>query len=67
MTVPNFFSNNGSGKSSLMKAVGLTVIMAQAGLYVAAENLEYSPFDYLFTRILSNDNIFKGQSSFVVK
>ena len=61
------FSNNGSGKSSLMKSVGLAVIMAQAGLYVSARELEYCPFDYLFTRILSNDNIFKGQSSFVVE
>ncbi len=58
---------NAVGKSSLMKAVGLNVIMAQAGMYVAASHFEYQPFDYLFTRISDNDNLFKGQSSFAVE
>ena len=58
---------NAVGKSSLMKAVGLNIIMAQAGMYVAASNFTYQPFDYIFTRISDNDNIFKGQSSFAVE
>ena len=58
---------NAVGKSSLMKAVGLNIIMAQAGMYVAATNFTYQPFDYIFTRISDNDNIFKGQSSFAVE
>jgi DNA mismatch repair protein MutS len=55
---------NSSGKSSLMKSIGLAIIMAQAGMYVACDKFEYYPYDYLFTRIFSNDDIFKGQSTF---
>jgi DNA mismatch repair protein MutS len=58
---------NSSGKSSLMKAIGLSVVMAQCGMYVPAENFEFSPYDSLFARITGNDNIFKGQSSFTLE
>ena len=58
---------NAVGKSSFMKSVGILSIMAQAGMFVPAENLVYSPYKYLFTRILGNDNIYKGQSSFAVE
>ena len=58
---------NAVGKSSLMKAIGLNIIMAQAGMFVAASNFRYQPFDYIFTRISDNDNLFKGQSSFAVE
>jgi len=55
---------NSSGKSSLMKSIGIAVLMAQAGMYVACDSLEYCPYDYIFTRIFSSDDIFKGQSTF---
>lgn len=58
---------NASGKSSLMKAVGLNVIMAQAGMYVAATAMEYAPYTHIFTRISGNDNIYRGLSSFTVE
>ena len=58
---------NAVGKSSLMKAIGLNIIMAQAGMYVPASEFIYQPFDYIFTRIADNDNLFKGQSSFAVE
>jgi DNA mismatch repair protein MutS len=61
------FGVNASGKSSLMKAVGINLILAQSGFFVAAKSFEYYPFDYLFTRIWNNDNIFKGQSTFEVE
>jgi DNA mismatch repair protein MutS len=61
------FGLNGGGKSSLLKSVGLSVIMAQAGLYVAAQEFEYHPFKTIYTRIMGNDNIFKGHSSFEVE
>jgi len=61
------FGTNASGKSSLMKAVGVNIIMAQAGFFVAAKEFAYSPYEYLFTRINNNDNIFKGESSFAVE
>lgn len=57
---------NASGKSSLMKSIGIAIIMAQAGLYVPAK-LEYYPFKKLFTRISDVDNLYKGLSSFAVE
>lgn len=55
---------NSSGKSSLMKSIGIAVVMAQAGMYVACDHMYFSPYDYIFTRILSNDDIYRGQSTF---
>ena len=50
-----------------MKALGINIIMAQAGFFVAASSLKFYPYKYLFTRINNNDNIFKGESSFAVE
>ena len=61
------FGTNASGKSSLMKAVGINIILAQSGHYVAASDFAFLPFTNLFTRINNNDNIFKGESSFAVE
>lgn len=61
------FGVNAVGKSSLMKSVGVNIIMAQAGMYVASSHFEYKPFKYLFTRILGNDNLYAGLSSFEVE
>jgi DNA mismatch repair protein MutS len=58
---------NSSGKSTLMKSIGVNIIMAQMGYYVAASSFEYCPYKSLFTRISGNDNIFKGLSSFMVE
>ena len=55
---------NSAGKSSYMKAIGVNLIMAQCGMYVAAETYQYSPYESLFARITGNDNIFKGLSQF---
>ena len=61
------FGTNACGKSTFMKAVGLNIIMAQAGLFVAASSFVYKPYTQIFTRILNNDNIFRSQSSFAVE
>jgi len=58
---------NSSGKSSLMKAVGLAIIMGQSGMYVPATSFEFSPYNHIFTRICGNDDIYRGMSSFVVE
>ena len=58
---------NAVGKSSYMKSIGLSIIMAQAGLYVPADTFEFYPYKKIFTRISGNDNIFKGQSTFAVE
>lgn len=58
---------NSSGKSVLMKAVGLSIIMAQCGMFVPAKDFEYYPYKSLYTRITGNDNIFRGLSSFALE
>ena len=58
---------NSSGKSSLMKSVGIAVILAQAGFFVPARSMRFALFDALFTRISGADNIAKGLSSFAVE
>jgi len=58
---------NSSGKSTLMKSIGLNVILAQIGYYVAAESFTFNPYKSLFTRIIGNDNMYKGLSSFMVE
>lgn len=58
---------NSSGKSSLMKSVGLNIILAQIGYFVACNKFNFFPYQSLFTRIESTDNIFKGLSSFALE
>lgn len=61
------YGMNASGKSSLMKATGIAVLLAQCGSYVPATRMRLSPFRSLFTRILSTDNLWAGLSSFAVE
>jgi DNA mismatch repair protein MutS len=61
------YGTNAVGKTSLIRALGISVVMAQAGLYVPASEYKFSPYKYIFTRILGNDNIFKGLSTFAVE
>jgi DNA mismatch repair protein MutS len=58
---------NSSGKSSLMKSIGLSVIMAQAGFFVPCAALRFTLFDKVFTRIVSKDNLYKGFSTFTIE
>jgi DNA mismatch repair protein MutS len=61
------YGTNAVGKTSLIRSIGIAVLMAQAGLYVPCKEFIYKPYQYLFTRILGNDNIFKGLSTFAVE
>ena len=61
------YGMNASGKSSLMKAVGIATILAQAGCFVPATTFRFTPFRKLFTRILNTDNLWAGLSSFAVE
>jgi DNA mismatch repair protein MutS len=58
---------NMAGKTSFIRSLGISIIMAQAGLFVPATNFIYKPYHYLFTRIIGNDNLFKGLSTFAVE
>nr|YP_010323250.1 MutS-like protein [Virgularia schultzei]UKP88385.1 MutS-like protein [Virgularia schultzei] len=61
------FSINGAGKSTLLRAIGVNVILAQAGMYVAADSFKLRPYHYLITRILGGDDLHKGQGTFEVE
>jgi len=58
---------NSSGKSSLMKSIGIATLMAQSGFFVSCSVMRFSIFDSLFTRIVSKDNLAKGLSTFAVE
>jgi DNA mismatch repair protein MutS len=61
------YGTNAVGKTSLIRALGVSIIMAQAGLFVPCSEFQYYPYKTLFTRILGNDNLFKGLSTFAVE
>jgi DNA mismatch repair protein MutS len=61
------YGMNASGKSSLMKAIGLATLLAQVGSYVPATEMTLRPFHRLATRILNQDNLWAGLSSFAVE
>ena len=58
---------NAVGKSVLMKSIGLCIFMAQVGMFVPATTMRFKPYTQIFTRIIGNDNMFKGQSTFTVE
>jgi DNA mismatch repair protein MutS len=61
------YGTNAVGKSSLIRSIGICVIMAQAGLFVPCSEFVFKPYKSIFTRILGNDNLFKGLSTFAVE
>jgi DNA mismatch repair protein MutS len=61
------YGTNAVGKTSFIKSIGIAIIMAQSGMFVPCEEFTYCPYEYLFTRLLGNDNIFKGLSTFAVE
>lgn len=58
---------NMSGKSTYMRQLALTVIMAQMGCFVPAEKADMPVFDQIFTRIGASDDLISGQSTFMVE
>jgi DNA mismatch repair protein MutS len=61
------FSLNGLGKSSLIKSIGICILLAQSGFYVPCNSMEICLFNTMIPRICGSDNILKNQSSFVVE
>ena len=58
---------NMSGKSTYMRQLALTVVMAQIGCFVPAEAAKMPIFDQIFTRIGAADDLISGQSTFMVE
>lgn len=61
------YGTNAVGKTSFIRALGISVIMAQSGMFVPCSSFVYKPYTAIFSRILGNDNIFKGMSTFAVE
>ncbi|MGQ9689018.1 MAG: DNA mismatch repair protein MutS [Desulfobaccales bacterium] len=58
---------NMSGKSTILRQVALTVLMAQAGSFVPAAKAVVGLTDCIFTRVGAVDDIGRGQSTFLVE
>lgn len=58
---------NMSGKSTYMRQLALTAIMAQIGCFVPAREAELPIFDQIFTRIGAADDLVSGHSTFMVE
>ncbi|MFL5497666.1 MAG: DNA mismatch repair protein MutS [Gemmatimonadaceae bacterium] len=58
---------NMAGKSTVLRQVGLIVLMAQIGSFVPATKARIGVVDRLFTRVGASDNLVRGQSTFMVE
>ncbi|KAF9614084.1 hypothetical protein IFM89_015083 [Coptis chinensis] len=58
---------NMGGKSTLLRATCLAVVLAQLGCYVPCETCVLSPVDIIFTRLGATDRIMTGESTFLIE
>jgi DNA mismatch repair protein MutS len=58
---------NMAGKSTILRQIGLIVLMAQMGAYVPARAARIGIADRVFTRVGASDNLVRGQSTFMVE
>ncbi|MGL4820453.1 MAG: DNA mismatch repair protein MutS [Bacilli bacterium] len=58
---------NMSGKSTYMRQIALTSVLAQMGCFVPAKRAVLPVFDQIFTRIGASDDLASGQSTFMVE
>ena len=58
---------NMAGKSTYMRQLAITVIMAQIGCFVPARDATLPIFDAIFTRIGASDDLVSGESTFMVE
>ena len=58
---------NMAGKSTLLRQVGLCVVLAQMGSFVPCRRASVGVVDRLFTRVGASDNLARGQSTFMVE
>lgn len=58
---------NMAGKSTILRQIGLVVLMAQMGGFVPASRARIGVCDRLFTRVGASDNLVRGQSTFMVE
>jgi DNA mismatch repair protein MutS len=58
---------NMAGKSTYIRQVALTVLLAQAGSFVPAKEATIGVADRIFARVGASDDLSRGQSTFMVE
>ncbi len=58
---------NMAGKSTYCRCAALLLLMAQAGSFVPAEKMEFTPVDQIFARVGASDDLSSGRSTFMVE
>jgi DNA mismatch repair protein MutS len=58
---------NMAGKSTILRQIGLIVLMAHIGSFVPATKATIGLVDRVFTRVGASDNLVRGQSTFMVE
>src|SRR3712207_5955840 len=58
---------NMAGKSTILRQIGLIVLIAQVGSFVPAARARIGIADRVFTRVGASDNLVRGQSTFMVE
>jgi DNA mismatch repair protein MutS len=58
---------NMAGKSTILRQIGVCVVLAQMGSFVPAADARIGAVDRLFTRVGASDNLARGQSTFMVE
>ncbi len=58
---------NMAGKSTYMRQLAITVIMAQIGCFIPAKSATLPIFDAIYTRIGASDDLVSGESTFMVE
>lgn len=58
---------NMGGKSTYMRQIAISIIMAQMGCYVKAKEAQLPLFDGIYTRMGASDDIMSGHSTFMIE
>lgn len=58
---------NMAGKSTYIRQAALLTLLAHTGSYVPAQSMRWSPVDRIFARVGANDELARGQSTFMVE
>ncbi len=58
---------NMSGKSTYLRQTALIVLLAQIGSFIPASSAHIGVVDRIFTRVGANDNISRGESTFLLE
>lgn len=61
------YGANSAGKSTILKALGICIILAQMGSYVPARSMIYSPVEKIISKMNGEDNLYKGHSTHIVE